>query len=99
MADALSNLVDLRAAGAAMPQAVAAIVVAALNFRRKPVDERLAPLVDLLLAATQGEAPALSVGELREGALALARSLHNLADDMPKVGGTDAWDPPPCRPE
>ena len=66
-----------------MPQAVIAIVVAALNQRGPDPATRLPPFVDALAAAA--EAKVVSPAELHEGSLALARTLHSLTDDFPKA--------------
>lgn len=87
MVDTLANLSDMRKAGADMPAAVTAIVTAALNHRGHDVATRLPPFAEVLKAAVAAPAPApLSASELAEGLVHLARSLHMLADDMPKVG-------------
>jgi hypothetical protein len=87
--DAVANLEDMRKAGASMPAAVVAVVVAALNHRGTDVAARLPPFVDVLLAASTasegGGGGALSPTDLAQGSLALARSLHSLAEDLPKV--------------
>ena len=44
---------------------------------------RLPPFVDALAEATQ--AKLVLPSELRDGALALARTLHSLSDDFPKA--------------
>jgi translation initiation factor 4G len=83
--DAIANLKDMRAAGADMPRAVVAVVVAALNHRGIAVGERLPPFVAVLEAALQeGE---LQPEELRQGALVLGKQMHNLTEDLPKVRG------------
>ena len=87
MVDSLANLLDMRQAGADMPAAVTAIVTAALNHRGADVATRLPPFAEVLKAAVAAPAPVpLSASELAEGLVHLARSLHMLADDMPKVG-------------
>lgn len=95
MADTLANLSDMRAAGADMAAAVAAIVTAALNVRGKEVATRLPPFAEVLKAALAAPAPApLAASELAEGLLQLARTLHVLAEDMPKVRacvGREVW--------
>ena len=84
MAETLANLEDLRKAGAEMPPAVVAIVVAALDYRRQAdVSLRLPPFVEVFLAAVEGGQ--LTAAELAQGALELARTLHILAEDFAKV--------------
>ena len=87
--DAVANLEDMRKAGASMPAAVVAVVVAALDHRGTDVAARLPPFVDVLVAATQGSA--LSPSDLALGALSLAKSLHGLTEDMPKVRPKGLW--------
>jgi hypothetical protein len=88
MAEGLDNLDDLRKAGASMSVAISAIVTAAMNHRGKEVEKRLPPFVDLFMAAAAASPPAphLSSEELKQGALLVAKELHGLADDFPKVG-------------
>lgn len=86
--DALANLEDMREAGADMPAAVVAIVGAALNHRGPAVAERLVPFVevfDAAMAATDASTNCITASEMQQGVLLLVRTLHSLADDMPRA--------------
>lgn len=86
--DALVSLDEMYKTGASMPAAVVAVVIAALDHRGQDVTTRLSPFVEVLVTAAKAASSgsgALSPDSLAQGALLLARSLHSLAEDMPKV--------------
>ena len=57
----------------------------ALDFRGKDLAARIEPFKDALEAALSEGPEVLSSAEFQESACMLMRTLHSLAEDMPKV--------------
>ena len=66
-------------------QFVSSLVQEALDFRGKDLAARIEPFKDALESALTEGPEVLSTAEFQEGACMLMRTLHNLAEDMPKV--------------
>ncbi|KAJ9515573.1 hypothetical protein QJQ45_021731, partial [Haematococcus lacustris] len=83
--EAILSMADLRKRGADMAALLYPVLVAALNVRGLGLEERVAPLRELFMAALKEANGGVSSEEFVAGVRLVGCELHRLVEDLPKA--------------